>query len=43
MHWVPERMRLEFVIVAVVESNNENPDEVHKATTMLQMKYGREH
>jgi hypothetical protein len=43
MHWVPKWMMLRIVIVAVVESNTENPDEVRKTTMMLQMKYGRDY
>jgi hypothetical protein len=43
VHWVPKRMMLQIVIVAVVESNTENPDEVRKTTMMLQMKYGRDY
>lgn len=43
MRWVPRRMFFEIVIVAVVESKTDSPDEVRKATTMLQMKYGRDY
>jgi len=36
-------MMLQILIVAVVESNTENPDEVRKTTIMLQMEYGRDY